>query len=139
MNTIGCVTGVQQEDVSYSAIEPEQEFYGSYGWCLNAYPSIWDVAAHLENELSRHHVADNDWRRDEIARNIYLLAAAILDTADDYLLGDRYDLSKAAGKLPPLRPVFRLAQRVLNVPESFRARSLRRLLSWREKWATAVD
>jgi hypothetical protein len=67
----------------------ENEFYNFYSWCLNAYPTIGEVIEHLDEELSRFMDAEADWRRDEIARNVYLLACTIIDTTDDHLLGRR--------------------------------------------------
>src|SRR5437764_14691888 len=75
----------------------ENNFYNSYSWCLNAYPSIGEVVRHLDEELTRFLAAEANWHRDEIARNVYLLACTIIDTTDDHLLGPRYNFSKVLG------------------------------------------
>jgi len=128
---------VPTEDLNLT-MRTEQEFYASYDWCLNAYPSIAEMMQHLEQELPRFSAAQPDWRRDEIARNIYLLSCAILDMADDYLLGRRYNFSKVLGVLPALAPVTNLAQKGLHTANQRYWLSRQRVWNWRRRWEAAV-
>ena len=121
-----------------SHLDIEREFYGSYGWCLNAYPSIGEVIQHLDRELTRYLISEQNWRRDEIARNVYLLSSAILDTADDYLLGRRYSFSKVLGVFPALAPVTTAAQKILHAADKRYWLSRRQLWSWRVRLEEAM-
>jgi hydroxymethylpyrimidine pyrophosphatase-like HAD family hydrolase len=116
----------------------ENEFYNFYSWCLNAYPTIGEVIEHLDEELSRFMDAEADWRRDEIARNVYLLACTIIDTTDDHLLGRRYDFSKVLGVFPALAPVTKVAEATLHASGAYSTISARRLSKWRAKLELAV-
>jgi len=117
-----------------SRLDAEREFYGSYEWCLNAYPSIGEVIQYLDRELTRYLTTDQDWRRDEIARNIYLLSSAILDTAEDYLLGRRYSFSKVLGVFPALAPLTTATQKILHAADKRFWLSRRQLWDWRVRW-----
>ena len=117
-----------------SRLDAEREFYGSYEWCLNAYPSIGEVIQYLDRELTRYLTTDQDWRRDEIARNIYLLSSAILDTAEDYLLGRRYSFSKVLGVFPALAPLTTATQKILHAADKRYWLSRRQLWDWRVRW-----
>lgn len=116
----------------------EHEFYHRYSWCLNAYPTIGEVIRHLEQELLRFLATKPDWRREEVARNVYLLACAIIDTTDDYLLGRRYNFSKVLGVFPALAPVMRVTQAALHTAGAYSALSARRLSKWRAQLELAI-
>jgi hydroxymethylpyrimidine pyrophosphatase-like HAD family hydrolase len=136
---VSCLASMRSEDPNRGVLAAELDFYSSYDWCLNAYPSIGEVMRHLEAELSRYLVAEQDWRRDEIARNVYLLSCAILDTADDYLLGRRYSFSKVLGVFPALAPLTKLAQKALHAADARYWLSRQRVWNWRAKWEIVVN
>ncbi|HXJ89044.1 MAG TPA: HAD hydrolase family protein [Candidatus Binatia bacterium] len=125
-------------DAPCTPLAEEHDFYNSYTWCLNAYPSIGEVVRHLDEELTRFHAAEADWRRDEIARNVYLLACTIIDTTDDHLLGRRYNFSKVLGVFPALSPLTKAAQATLHAAGASSAVSARGLSSWRAELELAV-
>lgn len=126
------------EQPQHGTLAEERQFYDAYHWSLNAYPSIGEVIRHLDEELSRCLAAEPDWRREEIARNAYLLACAIIDTTDDYLLGRRFNFSKVLGVFPALAPVTKLAQATLHAMGSHSGLSARRLSKWRAELEVAV-
>jgi hypothetical protein len=76
----------------------EQEFYESYPWCLDLFPTVRTAAAYLGRELDRLHEVPADWRLTEVATNIYLLSCALLNAVDDYLHGINWNLAAAAGR-----------------------------------------
>lgn len=132
------LSSVRLSDAPQTPLAEEQDFYNSYNWCLNAYPSIGEVIRHLDEELSRFLTAEANWRRDEIARNVYLLACTIIDTTDDHLLGRRYNFSKVLGVFPVLSPVTKVAQATLHAAGAYSAISARRLSNWRAEFELAV-
>jgi len=132
------LSSVTLNNAPCTTLAEENDFYNSYDWCLNAYPSIGEVVRHLDDELTRFQAAEADWRRDEIARNVYLLACTIIDTTDDHLLGRRYNFSKVSGVFPALSPLTKAAQATLHAAGASSAISVRRLSSWRTKFELAV-
>jgi hydroxymethylpyrimidine pyrophosphatase-like HAD family hydrolase len=135
---VAILSSVTLNDASCTPLSEENEFYNSYSWCLNAYPSIGEVVRHLDEELTRFLAAEANWRRDEIARNVYLLACTIIDTTDDHLLGRRYNFSKVLGVFPALSPVTTVAQAILHATGAYSAISARRLSKWRAELELAV-
>src|ERR687888_2547510 len=81
-------------------LQAEAAFYSEYPWCLNAFPTIREVADHLCGELRKLDRAQEDWQQSEVVTNIFLLSCALVDTIDDYLAGSRYDFSKIHRLLP---------------------------------------
>ena len=131
-------SAVRMNGAPCTPLAEENDFYNSYSWCLNAYPSIGEVVRHLDEELTRFMAAEVDWRRDEIARNVYLLACTIIDTTDDYLLGRRYSFSKVLGVFPALAPVMKVAEATLHASQAYSALSARALSKWRADLELAV-
>jgi len=120
-------------------LEAESRFYRRYAWCLDAFPTVGEVTHRLRGELSRLEEAPEEWQREEVVANIFLLSCAVADTVDDYLVGDGYDFSQAAAFLPPLRPLTSIVERLLEAGRSHRARRLRGLRAWRAAWGSALD
>jgi len=120
-------------------LKSESEFYQEYSWSLNVFPTFREIVRYLARDLQRFEQVELDWRRSEAWTNVHLLAGSITNTLDDYLLGDHYDLSRAAGMVPFLRLGFRAAEEILNMPSRLRTKRLSSLLAWREKWTAAVD
>src|SRR5215475_3986966 len=133
-----CATDVKPEIDNFSVLTAERDFYSSYDWCLNAYPSMREVVQNLCAELRRYSPALVDWQREEIARNIFLLSCMLVDTSDDYLLGRRYNFSKVLGVLPVLAPLTNLAQKTLHAAGTGNWLSRRHVWRWRAKWEGAV-
>src|SRR5258705_12280309 len=83
-------------------LRTESTFYGRYAWCLDIFPTVREVSHRLREELSRQGETLEDWQREEVAVNAFMLSSALTDAVDDYLAGESYDLSPAA-VLPGLR------------------------------------
>jgi hydroxymethylpyrimidine pyrophosphatase-like HAD family hydrolase len=122
-----------------SLLESESRFYGRRLWCLDVFPTARELRRRLLDEIEAFGQTPADWRRDEVARNVFLLSCALADAADDYIAGDRYDFSRAAGWLFVLRPFARLAERLLEARGRIRAHRRLPLRAWRESWAAALD
>jgi hydroxymethylpyrimidine pyrophosphatase-like HAD family hydrolase len=93
---------------------------------------------HLRRELGRAEELEDAWQRAEAMTNVFLLACAITDTIDDYLVGEAYDFSQVARLLPFAVPPVRAAEKLLAVPRKVRQARLRWVREWRENWASAV-
>ena len=141
MSTLGNVTAAIEEDAPLPQAFPEDEstFYRRYAWCLDVFPAVRDVRLHLLRELSTLDEPQDDWRRQEMAINVFLLSCAIADAADDFLAGPGYDFSRAVAVLPILRPVTSLVERVLDARRSLRTRWLGPVRAWRAAWGSALD
>jgi len=117
-------------------LETESSFYGRYGWCLDVFPTVRDVSRHLREELSRQKEALEDWQRQEIAINAFMLSCAVANAVDDYLAGESYDFSPAA-VLPGMRALTGVLERVLGARRRYRARGQAGLRRWRGAWGSA--
>ncbi len=122
----------------------ESSFYGRYRWCLDAFPTVGDLRGRLRDELSKLTDVPNrpnrpdDWRRDEVLLNVFLLSCAVADVVDDYLAGDRYDLSPAAAVLPGLHRLARAVDGLSAGIRHWRGARLRRLRRWRDRWGASI-
>ncbi|MGB7434472.1 MAG: hypothetical protein WBW49_03555, partial [Candidatus Acidiferrum sp.] len=117
-------------------LESESAFYKDYAWCLDAVPTVGEIVQHLRQEFDRFGSLDERWHRTEVVKNIFLLACAVSDTLDDFLLGNAIDFSRVGRLVPGGRRVGHLANQVTSAVRSFR---LRKLEQWRGQWESAVD
>jgi hypothetical protein len=117
----------------------EPAFYLGKEWCLNAFPTLEEVVPRLREELRQADEEGADWQRSENRINVFLLACALSDTVDDYLLGVHLDFSKAMSIVPEIKPAVRLIQSLLRIWRKPRGLRLRRLRHWRELWGGAVE
>jgi hydroxymethylpyrimidine pyrophosphatase-like HAD family hydrolase len=120
-------------------LECESRFYGRRLWCLDAFPTVDELRRRLFDEVDALTETPSDWRGDEVARNVFLLACALADAVDDYLGGDRYDFARAAGWLPGLGRLVRVVEWILEAHGRRRARRLHGLRIWRGRWGSALD
>ena len=118
--------------------ETELNFYSSYPWCLNVFPAVKEIRGYLQRELTRLEEVTEDWQRNEVATNIFLLSCAITQAVDDYLLGKRYDFSKAVKARPMLARVAAPVEAGLRFGQKVRELALSRLHYWRLRWTAAV-
>jgi hydroxymethylpyrimidine pyrophosphatase-like HAD family hydrolase len=116
----------------------EADFYSHYSWCLNAVPSLHEVADHLSEELTQLTKVWEVWQLSEIITNIFLLSCSLADTVDDYLLGDVYDFSKLERVAPFARAAVDAGSRLLDLASGIRAGTLVRLRAWRTAWGAAI-
>jgi hydroxymethylpyrimidine pyrophosphatase-like HAD family hydrolase len=70
---------------------------------------------------------------------VFLLACAITDAVDDYLIAERYDFSLATSVLPLGGAVVRATGAVSNVWHSARRVCLRNVHEWRRAWVGSLD
>jgi orotate phosphoribosyltransferase len=132
------VRQVRPSPLSSCLLETELSFYHSYPWSVNVFPTVGEIRAHLQRELRRAEQVPAGWQLAEVTTNIFLLACAVADALDDYLLGEGYDFAKAAAKLPTLAPAFRVAEGILSLWRKSRELVRRHLRDWRRNWDTAV-
>src|SRR5258706_6978694 len=102
-------------------LRTESAFYGQYAWCLDIFPTVREVSRRLREELSRQGETLEDWQREEVAVNAFMLSSALTDAVDDYLAGESYDFSPAA-VLPGMRALTGVLERVLDARRRYRAR-----------------
>src|SRR6267142_198979 len=120
-------------------IGAEPAFYLGKEWCLNAFPRVEEVVLRLREELRQADEEGADWQRSESRINVFLLACALSDTVDDYLLGVHFDFSRAMSVVPEIKPAVRLIQLLLRIWRKARGLRVRRLRHWRELWGAAVE
>src|SRR3989442_316967 len=118
--------------------DAEASFYNEYAWCLNALPTVREVAEHLRRELRRVQEVEEPWYRAEAVTNVFLLSCALADSVDDYLVGERYEFGHVALVLPWTAPGVRLVERVLGASRTYRQWRTRRVRRWRARWDVAL-
>jgi hydroxymethylpyrimidine pyrophosphatase-like HAD family hydrolase len=119
--------------------DAESSFYRGYSWCLNAFPTFREVVEHLRQELNRLGELGEGWQRSEVMTNVFLLSCAIADTVDDYMLGVRFDFSKATALIPGIGPGVRTAEALLKAVQRVREWRLNRVRAWRGAWDASVE
>jgi hydroxymethylpyrimidine pyrophosphatase-like HAD family hydrolase len=130
------LVGTMPEPLPIRYLDTESVFYREYGWCLNAVPTVREIINHLRREVDRFGSLGQPWHRSEAATNIFLLACAVSDTVDDYLLGSGVDFSRAAKIIPAGRHAGRVANKLRT---ALRSRRLKSLEKWRNEWESVVD
>jgi haloacid dehalogenase-like hydrolase len=130
---------IARAPVAAGRLAEESSFYLSYRWGLNPFPPLGDVVGRLRGELRRVGDVATSWHRDEATTNVFLMACAIADTIDDYLLGVRWDLSRATKILPILGPVAQGVDGLLALSQAARAWRRRALVRWRADWGSALE
>jgi haloacid dehalogenase-like hydrolase len=116
----------------------ERDFYGSYPWSLNAYPRVGSVVEYLREELASLDQPTESWQIRERMTNIFLLACAITNEVDDYLVGTRYDFSKAI-RIPLSGLAVRTFDRFNEYKRRVREWRLCQLTDWNQRWLTSLD
>lgn len=125
-----------REPLPVQYLDTETAFYKEYTWCLNVVPKVSEIISHLRREVDRLGSLSQPWHLIEAGTNIFLLACAISDTLDDYLLGSGTDFSRAAKILPMGRRAGRMANKL---SAAARSRRLKKLEKWRNEWELAVE
>ncbi len=137
-NKIYAVQQVDPTPLTSQLVATELNFYRSYPWCLNVFPTVQEIQGYLRSELSRLGEVPEGWQRTEIATNIFLLSCAVTDAVDDYLLGRRYNFAKAIEKLPLLKRAAPVAEGILSLRRKYRELGHNHLRNWRQSWNAAV-
>jgi hydroxymethylpyrimidine pyrophosphatase-like HAD family hydrolase len=118
----------------------EAGFYASYEWCLNPILSVRDLVRRLGEETARTRSVSVAWQRDEVRLNVYLLAAALTGTIDDYLAWQPWNLSALARLDLPFASLIPLAGGILNTPHRLRRAVFdRSTRDWRRQWNRPLD
>jgi HAD superfamily hydrolase (TIGR01484 family) len=129
----------EQKPLTPHLLASERDFYDGYDWSLNTYPTLEKAILHLRQELSRLDQCSEEWHLRERMLNVYLLACAITNEVDDFLVGTRYDFSKAK-RIPLLGGIFvRGFDRAHGYVRKNRERRLRRVSQWNRRWLEALD
>lgn len=113
----------------------EREFYESYRWALNPFPTVAEARGHLRDEIAKLTSLPDDWRIGEVAINIYLLSCGILDSAEKFLRGRNVRLPGKLGSNPLAKSAYRFGDFVANNPA---ARQRMRVARWRDNWLAAL-
>src|SRR5262245_14796167 len=119
-------------------LEEEARFYHRYRWALNPFPTVDELRRRLREELRAWPTTPDDWRRHEVLTNVFLLACALANVADDFLAGDGYDLSRVAAVLPGAGRLTRAADGALRALRSLRYARFQGLRRWRRDWDAAL-
>jgi hydroxymethylpyrimidine pyrophosphatase-like HAD family hydrolase len=117
-------------------LDAEQRFYGDYAWCLNPCLTVGEAGERLMAELARLDTPWEDWQRNEVMTNAYLLACALLNSVDDYLRGPVYQLPRIAAVIPLSRLALKTVETVRGWGRSWR---VQRAAAWRQGVITAFD
>src|SRR6266404_3553371 len=126
--------------INRGVLDIERNFYGAHSWCLNAFPTIEQIVRLIRLDEKGSEEPKPSWCLNESAINVYLLACAISDTVDDYLLGSSYDLSKAGHMLPVIGPpMVKGVHACEGHWRRYRFYRLGKLYLWRSKWEEAVN
>jgi hydroxymethylpyrimidine pyrophosphatase-like HAD family hydrolase len=116
------------------------EFFQRYAWAINAAPTLGDLVLHLRDEITFYRHSPADWRRDECALNIFILACALSDTADDVMLGRKHDFTKVTNVLSFVAPLTNALQKSLAFADDTRNFNInRRIAAWRASWEDCVN
>src|SRR5712691_8576343 len=123
-----------------SPLATEVEFYQSYSWCLNPFPTVGETIGHLNNEATRLVApTQQDWRLREVMTNVFLLSCTLLNSIDDYLRGPVYQLPRSVMTIPGAR----LAQKALAAAERsaamLRYSRIVRVRQWKRRFHVGFD
>ena len=113
----------------------ERDFYSAYDWALNPFLTVAEALSHLSDEIAKFGTLPSDWRRAEVATNIYLLASTALHSAEEYLRGRTFRLPGKLASTRLFRAVSWLNDLVSNNPL---ARQRIGVAGWRDSWLTAL-
>ncbi len=135
-----CVANALSRPATAALTPPaaEAEFYGSYPWCLNAFPSVGEAIAFLRQELRRLGEPLEDWQGEQVRQNIFLLACLIAEATDEFLLGPRYDFLRAARVFRSARLAAGPLDRFCRGAALLRDLRWRRVARWRDQWEEAL-
>lgn len=126
------------EPLSLPLLQPESRFYNQYPWSIQVFPRLREVRDHLLSEIRHLHNTEFQWQREEVCINIFLFAAAMLESVDDFLLGKTIDLSKVKDAASFASPMLSRLESWCAIGPNLRARGLKRFFAWRTSWELKV-
>lgn len=115
----------------------ERTFYGTYPWCLNAYPTVERVLQYLRQELDRLDQSTDKWQADERKLNVFLLSCALTNEIADHVARRRYDFSKLAS-VPLGDFAVQVTKKFQDYALRIREGRLCSLKAWNEDWLAAL-
>lgn len=125
---------LQDASAPQGLLPVETEFYRDYAWCLNPHPNFRAAIGFLCSEIGKLGIAPDSWQRKEVATNVYLLASALLNSADEYLRGPTLKLPRKVASTSPGRGAKWIAERIwLN------RRGQADALRWRARWLVGLN
>lgn len=116
--------------------EDERAFLESYDWSLNPYLTLDEALPVLRRELDKFSAAPSGWRTREIAINVFLLTAGLLNCADEVSRGPTLRTPSVMMKIPGLRAAISFADAV-RAKATARKRAAAR--AWRDQWLPAFE
>ena len=99
MSQIDEFSNTREPELDQASVE-QREFYEPYDWVLNPFLTFEEVCVRLRSEITRLDNYPDDWRRDELFDNIYLLGSALINTLDEYIRGPTLRLPRRASLYP---------------------------------------
>ena len=113
----------------------DQAFFARYDWALNPFICVAEARRRLADEIDRLSELPADWRRGEVAANVYLLASAALHGLEEYLRGKALRLPGKIGSSPFVRLAARSIDLASNNPL---ARRRNEALAFHGRWSDAL-
>ena len=112
----------------------EAAFYSDYDWCLNPHPTFAAAMNLLRAEAGKIGAAPEGWQSREAAINVYLLAGALLNCADEFLRGPTLKAPRIVASTLPGRAARWTAEWIWAG-----RRGLADARRWREDWITGLN
>ena len=125
---------LRKAPVALGLLPAEAAFYGDYAWCLNPYPTFGEAIIHLRAEAGKLGTAPESWQSREAAVNVFLLASALLNCADEFLRGPTLKLPRMAASTSPGRAARWAAEWIWAS-----RRGLTDARRWRDGWVTGLN
>lgn len=125
----------ERSEPAGTVLPAELDFYAAYDWCLNPHLRVGEAMSRLAAEITRLEAVPEGWQTGEVATNIFLLAAGILNCTDEYLRGASLRLPGRLGKTA----LARAGGRLIEAASIFNWRRLRQARRWREQWVEALN
>ena len=129
-------SGTQEASATRDLLPTELDFYQSYSWCLNPYPTVREVIEHLRGEIDRLGAVPKGWQTEEVATNIFLLSCALLNAVDEYLRGPTLRMPRQLAALRLGRSARWATDKLEDILQHRRRQQVRR---WKERWQAGLD
>ncbi len=126
----------RERDGEDGLLRAERDFYSAYPWCLNPFPTVRETVGHLAREIGRLREPGEDWQRDEVRTNVFLLSCALLNAVDEYLRGKTFRLPRKLASMPFARGARWATEKFGAMLRSRRRAQARQ---WREDWQHSLD
>jgi hypothetical protein len=129
-------SGTQEASATRDLMPTKLDFYQSYSWCLNPYPTVREAIEHLRGEIDRLGAVPKGWQTEEVATNIFLLSCALLNAVDEYLRGPTLRMPRQLAALRLGRSARWATDKLEDILQHRRRQQVRR---WKERWQAGLD